>query len=273
MDCTATALILKMVDSYLKSQLDSLPLGGWRYEESIGSTNDAALAWAENGAPDLSLVVADQQTLGRGRFQRRWITHPGAALAFSLILRPTPGELDYLARFSALGAVAIVEALGTSLGLPAEIKWPNDVLLNGHKAAGILVENAWTGSDLKAVIIGIGINVSPAAVPDPTLLMYPATSLETILGKPVDRWSVLHQVLSSLIGWRKRLASPEFQNALENRLAFKNQWVRISGSLGPDQMGQVIGIDPDGSLRLRSADGSSFTVSAGDVSLRSAGGV
>ena len=268
-----TLELTAMVNNLLKSQLDTLPLGGWRYEETIGSTNDAALAWVETGAPDLCLVVADHQTQGRGRFQRRWITHPGAALAFSLILRPSKREISYLTRFSPLGAVAICHALSTSLGLSAKIKWPNDVLLNEHKVAGILVENVWTGSDLQAVVIGIGINVSPLAIPDPSELMFPATSLESILGQPVERWSILHQILASLIEWRPRLASPEFQRTWENHLAFKDQWVRISGSIGPDQIGQITGLDPDGSLRLRSSSGSQFTVSAGDVSLRPAGEV
>ncbi len=259
-----------MPEQNLKSYLDSLPLGGWRYEDTVGSTNDAALDWVEAGAPDLSLMVADQQTQGRGRFQRRWITNPGAALAFSLILRPTRREIGSLMRFSPLGALAIWQALRDSLGLSAEIKWPNDILLNQLKVAGILVENAWSGTALQAVIVGIGINIAPSAVPEPSELMFPATCLETVLGHPVERWSLLHDILESLITWRSHLDSDEFQRTWENHLAFKGKWVRISGSSGPDQIGQVLGLGQDGSLRLLSQSGIQFTVSVGDVSMRSA---
>src|SRR5664279_6508775 len=113
----------------LQSILTGLPLGGLRYFDSIGSTNDDALAWARAGAPDFSLVVADAQTAGRGRLLRRWITNPGSALAFSLVLRPSTQESECLPRFSPLGAVAVRQALADLFGLPAEIKWPNDVLL------------------------------------------------------------------------------------------------------------------------------------------------
>lgn len=262
-----------MLNPQLQIQLEQLPLSEWRYEASIGSTNDAALAWAEAGAPNQSLVVADYQTQGRGRFQRRWITQPGAALAFSLILRPTPNEMPYLGRFSPLGAVAVCQALTECLGLTPEIKWPNDILLNGDKVAGILVENSWRGDALLAVVIGIGLNVNSAAVPNASELMFPATSLESVMGLPVERWPLLHDILASLLNWRDRLTSPEFHQTWEKRLAYKSQWVRISGSLGPDQFGQVIGIDPDGSLRLRDQFGGQFTVTAGDVSLRSTGEV
>jgi BirA family biotin operon repressor/biotin-[acetyl-CoA-carboxylase] ligase len=261
------------MDTGLKSQLDSLPLAEWRYADTIGSTNDAALAWVEDGAPDLGLVVADQQTLGRGRFQRRWITRPGTALAFSLILRPTAGELTHLTRFSPLGAVAVCQAVHQGLGLTAEIKWPNDILLNGRKASGILVENAWKGSDLLAVVIGIGVNVSPAAIPDPSELMFPATCLETALGRQVDRWKVLHDILESLIAWRPRLASPAFFTTWENLLAYKGQWVTLSGQLGAEQAGELVGLDPDGNLLLRDETGHLTHIIAGDVSLRSAGAV
>jgi BirA family biotin operon repressor/biotin-[acetyl-CoA-carboxylase] ligase len=262
-----------MLNPQLQVQLEHLPIAEWRYEASIGSTHDAALAWVEAGAPDQSLVVADHQTRGRGRFQRRWITQPGAALAFSLILRPTSSEMPHLGRFSPLGAVAVCQALTERLGLTPEIKWPNDILLNGQKVAGILVENSWQGNALQAVVIGIGLNVTSAAIPNSSELMFPATSLESVLGLPVERWPLLHDILASLINWRGRLTLPDFHQTWEKLLAYKGEWVRISGSLGPDQVGQIIRIDPDGSLRLRDQSGAQFTVTAGDVSLRPTGEV
>src|SRR5512146_539455 len=127
----------------LKKALSKLPVGDVRYFDTIGSTNNEALAWATSGAKDLSLVIADEQSAGRGRLDRKWYTPKGTALAFSLILRPTAQENPYLTRMVGLAALAITDALQTR-GLSAQIKWPNDVLLNGSKVAGILIESVWS---------------------------------------------------------------------------------------------------------------------------------
>src|SRR5271169_6463108 len=113
----------------LQAALRDLPLGGLRFFESIGSTNDEALAWASQDASDLSIVIADEQTSGRGRLGRKWFTPPKSALAFSLILRPAADEIRYPARVTGLGALALTDAV-SKFGLRAQIKWPNDVLLN-----------------------------------------------------------------------------------------------------------------------------------------------
>src|SRR5512138_2140316 len=99
----------------LTSLLAGLPVPQTRYFDTIGSTNDEAIAWIQAGAQDGCLVVADQQTRGRGRMNRRWITRPAAALAFSVILQPTPEEVGRIGFFSPLGALAICQALE---GLP-----------------------------------------------------------------------------------------------------------------------------------------------------------
>jgi BirA family biotin operon repressor/biotin-[acetyl-CoA-carboxylase] ligase len=251
----------------LFSYLDDLPLGGWRFFESLGSTNDIAQEWANNGATDMSLVVADTQTAGRGRFQRHWVTHPGSALAFSLVMRPTQAEMQIFYRFAGLGAVAIVTALD-HFGLKAEIKWPNDVLLQRKKIAGILIENTWIGDQLQALVIGIGINIAPASVPPADQVMFPATCIEQVLGKAVDRWAVLRKILESLSEWRQQLGSNAFMNTWEDRLALKGEWVRISAAGGPERIGRVLGINPEGSLRLLGEEGAELLVDAGDVHLR-----
>ncbi len=257
-----------MPEDVLQPYLAGLPLGAWRFLDTIGSTNDVALAWAQSGAPDMALVIADHQSAGRGRFQRRWVTHPGSALAFSLVLRPTPLELQYLSHFAALGAIAIWQALAEDWGLAAQIKWPNDILLDRQKAAGILIENTWLGDQLQGLVMGIGLNISPQSVPPPDQLMYPATCLESALGHAVDRWSVLRSILLNLARWRLRLGSPEFFKTWEDCLAFKDEWVRVSGAGGPDRVGRVAGLSPSGSLRLVDSQGKEFLVDAGDVSLR-----
>src|ERR1041384_139030 len=206
----------------LKKTLAKLPLGEIKYFDSIGSTNDEALAWAASDAEDLSLVIADEQTAGRGRLDRKWFTPKGTALAFSLILRPTAAEKSYLSRIVGLAALAVVDALRTR-GLVAQVKWPNDVLLNGHKVAGILVESVWSGEEVDCVVIGIGINVLKEAVPPAEYLQFPATSLEESLGADVDREQILNDILAGLIALRPHLGSDPFMASWGNVLAYRGE--------------------------------------------------
>ena len=110
-----------MDEATLRKALADLPLGGVRFFDQSGSTNDVALAWAATDAPDSVLVYAEEQTAGRGRGSRKWFTPPGAALAFSLVFRPLPGEQQAIQLFSALGALAVSEVLERQ-GLHPEIK-------------------------------------------------------------------------------------------------------------------------------------------------------
>ncbi len=246
--------------------LADLPLGGLRFFGTTGSTNDEALAWAAAGARDLSLVIADEQTAGRGRAGRKWHTPPGAALAMSLILRPTAIERTLPGRMTGLPALALVECC-RGLGLEAQIRWPNDILLGGRKAAGILVESAWAGNQLDASVIGIGINVAQASVPPADQLSFPATSLETELGRPVDRLSVLREVLTAMLGWRSQIGTAEFIGAWEKALAFRGEQVSVGRDDETPLNGTLLGLEADGSVRLL-ADNMPTIVHFGEIHLR-----
>ncbi len=259
-----------MDESTIRARLADLPIPALRCFASTGSTNDEALAWAEAGAPDGALVVADEQTRGRGRLERRWITRPGAALAFSLVFRPGLDESPAAGLFSPLGALAVSEAL-SELGLPAQIKWPNDVLVGGRKVCGILAESVWQDQRLQAVVLGIGVNVSPASVPPAEQLNFPATSLEAELGREVDRVDLLAGILHELSIWRPRLSRPGFLQVWEQRLAFRGEPVCVTLAGGEELRGMLEGVSEDGSLRLRLADGREERVLAGEVTLRPAG--
>ena len=262
-----------MDQASLEKLLSSLPLGGVRYFNTLGSTNDLAARWAAAGAPDLSLVVADEQTAGRGRLQRRWLTPPGAALAFSLVLsQPEAGFAAIMPRLTALGALAVCDTLNAALPpmLPAQIKWPNDVLATRRKLAGVLAEAHWHGEQLKAVILGIGINVAPQSVPPAEELDFPATCLEAVLESPVDRWELLRAVLLKLLEWRQRLDSADLVKAWERRLAFRGEWVRLLQEGDPPLEGQVLGLNPDGALRLRLHSGEVTAFNTGEIRLRPA---
>jgi BirA family biotin operon repressor/biotin-[acetyl-CoA-carboxylase] ligase len=256
-----------MNQNELKKILSRLPLGDIRYFDSIGSTNNESLAWATGGAKDLSLVIADEQTAGRGRLDRKWFTPKGTALAFSLILRPTAAEKPYLSRLVGLAALAITDMLQTR-GLAAQIKWPNDVLLNGRKVAGILVESVWSGEEVDCVVIGIGMNVLRAAVPSANLVLFPTTSLEESLGPAVERETILHDVLAGMIALRPHLGSDSFIASWEKALAFRGEQVQVEQGDGTLLTGKLLGLEADGSLKLSEETGNSITVRFGDVRLR-----
>lgn len=240
----------------------------YRYFDSIESTNNEALRWAESGAPDFSLVIANEQIKGRGRFDRRWVTRPGTSLAFSLILQPTEREKQNLALFSPLCGIAVFEAVTSFLHLDAEIKWPNDVLYKRKKFCGILVEAVWNGSNLRGIVLGIGINISPDSVPADEDQNFPVTCLETAAGHPVDRYRILQHVLNATDKWRVQIGSPEFMALWAEHLAFKDEWVRIEHSEKSSIIGKVKGIDHLGRLVLADQDGTETSVETGDVHLR-----
>lgn len=245
--------------------IQKLPISKVRYFDSIGSTNDEALAWATQGAPDLSIVIADEQTAGRGRLDRKWFTPKGSALAFSLILRTTNNA--HLSRTVGLAALSIADSCA-KLGLSPQIKWPNDILLNGKKTAGILIETSWAGDEVTALVIGMGINVLKQSIPPADQLKFPATSLETEMGHPLEREGFLQEVLSRLAARRSEMDSDHFMSAWENYLAYKNQAVQITNDTKETMIGELLGLGTDGSLQLKDEAGNQFTVHFGDVSLR-----
>lgn len=262
-----------MDEHTLRKALSSINLGGLRYFEQTSSTNDVALAWAAEGAADLSLVYAEEQTSGRGRGKRNWFTPPNAALAFSLIIRPSPAEQHSTLLFTALGALAVCEAIALA-DLQAEIKWPNDVLLNRRKVCGILAESVWTGARLDSIVMGIGVNITSQAVPPADKLLFPATCLEAEAIRPdqsayfLDREEFLQKILKAALYWRDLVGKESFLHAWESRLAFRNEQVEVRSEDQQVITGSVDGLENDGSLRLISPDGQHIPIHFGDVHLR-----
>jgi len=231
------------------STFHDLPIGPVRYFDSIDSTNTYAAGWAKAGAPDLALVVANRQTAGKGRLGRSWQTPADSALAFSLVLKPG-GAGHPPGRYAALGALAVHDTLAGAYGLPATIKWPNDVLINGAKVCGVLPEADWQGDRPEHVILGLGINVGPPSVPPAEVLRFPATCVEFALGRSVDRWLLLRQVLVALLDWRTSLSEGTFIATWERRLAFLGEPVRVGAFEG-----SLAGLTSEGHLRLQTSDG------------------
>jgi BirA family biotin operon repressor/biotin-[acetyl-CoA-carboxylase] ligase len=261
----------------LEEQLKNLPLGGIRYFERLGSTNDEAAAWLKAECPDLALVVADEQTAGRGRGGRKWFSPAGSALAFSLVLRAEEQINQLLkhqntSRLNGLGALAVCQALHKQYNLPAQIKWPNDILVHDQKLSGVLAEAHWIGSELAAVVLGIGVNVSKASVPPDnwdTLNPhpFPATSVEAALGASVERWALLSAILDELLIWRQRLSEPDFLQTWEANLAFRDQWVQLlsPGMESGFRIGKILSLEEDGALQIETESGEVLNLHSGEI--------
>jgi BirA family biotin operon repressor/biotin-[acetyl-CoA-carboxylase] ligase len=194
------------------------------------------------------------------------LTPSGSALAFSLILRPEGQEQEFIGRFSGLGALAFVSALKKH-GVAAQIKWPNDVLINEKKTAGILVEAVWMGADVESVVLGMGVNVARESVPPPSGLNFPATSVHSE-GLKIDRYELLKNILTELISRRATLASDEFLRAWEDALAFRDRTVRVWIGETEQVDGQILGLEVDGSLRVKTTEGEIRAIQFGEVHLR-----
>jgi BirA family biotin operon repressor/biotin-[acetyl-CoA-carboxylase] ligase len=164
----------------------------------VGSTNDVAAALADRGEPEGTVVVADAQSAGRGRHGRAWASPPGAGLYMSMLTRPAAHAVGLL---TLAAGVAIAEGIQAATGLQPQLKWPNDIYMEGRKLAGILAEAGASSAGVQYVILGCGINLMPAAYPPDVAAR--ATSIESELGRPVDRGLLLVQCLTALdIGYR-----------------------------------------------------------------------
>ena len=167
--------------------------------ESTGSTNDVAARLAESGAEEGTIVVADMQTAGRGRHGRVWFSPAGAGLYASIIIRPAQamaGEERPAALLTLAAGVAIAEAVRAVTGLPARIKWPNDVLVGPRKLAGILAEAAMQGGTLQHIVLGFGVNLRAAAYPPE--LSGRTTSIEAETNRPAERGLMLAEIVAAL---------------------------------------------------------------------------
>ena len=234
--------------------------------DEIASTNDEAARRADLGAPEGTTIVASAQTAGRGRFGRTWFSPAGAGLYVSVIVRDRRAA-PFL---SLAGGVAVADGIRIATGLPVELKWPNDVVIDDgrgkrRKLAGILAEATTSTEGIQYVILGFGINVQAAAYPPE--IRDRATSLESELGRPVDRELVLTATLAEL---EARLAQLAFGTTAPVLARWRELAPSASGSPvewdtpSGVRSGRTEGIDDDGALRVR-ADGAIERIISGIV--------
>lgn len=226
-----------------------------RYYVQAGSTNDIAREWLRNGGSDGAVVIADEQISGRGRQGRVWHTPPGVALAVSVILRP-PG--DWLPHLSMLGALAVLETAAQAGAADVGIKWPNDVQIGGRKVSGVLPEAEWDGDRLLGAVLGIGVNVRTDF--RGTELEATAISLETAVGRRLDRAELARDLLARIDFWYGQLGSDALFDVWKGRLTTLGQPVTIN-----DVQGVAEGVDAQGALLVRDVNGILQRVVAGDL--------
>ncbi len=185
----------------IRRDLEARVLGGnILHFHRLGSTNQVARELARKGAPEGTVVVAEEQTAGKGRWGRNWHSPPRSSISLSLILRPRLAPTD-TPQVTLLAAVAVAGALRSACGLEAGIKWPNDVLVGGRKVCGILTELEAEMEEVRFLVLGIGVNVNQAEEDFPPEIRGRATSLRLESGRAVNRVAVARSLLAELDRW------------------------------------------------------------------------
>lgn len=258
----------KLTRTELEEALRGLPVGEIHCFDAIGSTNDFAFERAAAGAPDLSIITAFEQTKGRGRMQRTWVTVPGTSLPMTVLIRPKAEETDCISLFAPLTGLAVHEALRIGFSIESQIKWPNDVLIHRRKICGILCETQWEGSRPAAIILGFGTNILHGAAPKMEHITYPASSIEDETGIIIPRAEWIRAFIEQLIRLRPLLGKPEFFALWEKSLAYKGEEAFFVRADGNTEICTVLGIDHEGNLIVRNQNGEEKRFLAGEISLR-----
>ena len=237
-----------------------------RYLEVTASTNSDALDWAGQGAPEGALVVAGHQTAGRGRRGRGWFSPPGAALTFSLLLRP-PLEPSSGGLLTATVGVACARGIASSCGLLPRLKWPNDVMIEGRKVGGILLESRVEAGRLDTVVAGVGINVTTLTNP-PREVAGRATALAEHVTDPPSRQTLLGHILEEFERLYADVSTADFAgrvvgeaSALSDVLG-RDVIVRIAD--GTSIEGRAVRLTERGELEIDTATGA-MAVHSGEI--------
>jgi len=233
--------------------------------ESLPSTNTELARLASEGGEEGLAIVADEQTAGRGRLQRSWSSPKGAGLYFSILLRPEM-PTDQWPLITFMAALAVGDALNEGGGVTTDIKWPNDLLSGERKICGILAEAIETPAG-RAVIVGIGINLTNAAFPSE--LSDVATSVSEASGQEPEREAILAALLRALPRWYSLLNEPGGREKIVAAWSSRSSYATgklVHVSNGDDVwQGTTCGVEPDGALRLDTGNGEVKLVRAGDV--------
>lgn len=241
----------------------------YEYIERTESTNREARRLAEEGTPEGTVVITEEQVAGRGRLNRGWFSPYAKGLWFSVVLRPTFPPIE-APKCTLMAAVALIKAF-RELGLTtAGIKWPNDIMVHGRKLVGILTEMSGSMEAIDYIVMGIGINISSQLKDFPEELQSIGTSF-AVEGVQVDRRHALDVILRCLETQYKNVCTEGFDSTLEEWKLYSitlNKDVTVKAP-GEDYIGHAVDLDRDGNLIVERADnGQVERVVAGDVSIR-----
>jgi BirA family biotin operon repressor/biotin-[acetyl-CoA-carboxylase] ligase len=260
-------------DLLTKNELESIRRTQWlgcRLEcyDVIGSTNTAAMGLAEEGAPHGTLVLADKQESGKGRRGRSWEMPQGVAIAMSFVLKPVDLLPENAPMLTLVSAMAVAAAIRQESGLPAQIKWPNDIVLDGKKVCGILTEMSTQIDYINHIVVGIGINVHNEQFPEE--LSDRATSLYLESGKRYSRAALVEAVCEQFEHYYGIFMETQDLSALreeyDQSLVNLNRQVRVLDPRG-EYDGIAAGINEKGALLVDTPDGIK-PVDSGEVSVR-----
>lgn len=230
------------------------------------STNRVAAEIGAAGASHGTVVVAEHQTSGSGKGERVWSSKPGAGLLFSVLLRPE-ARFEELPQITLIAAVAMVDALEANGIAGAQVKWPNDILIDGRKVCGILAETGVSPDGSVFVVLGVGLNVNESLSDFPPELEEIATSLAVAAGHPLSRQRIFHAFLDALEVWLERWRSTGFAPV-------RDAWCvrsctlgrRVSFEVGAVALtGEAVGLGADGSLAIRADDGALHCFHSGEM--------
>ena len=237
------------------------------YDETV-STNETAFSLGMTGAPEGTVVLADSQRGGKGRFQRFWHSPPASNIYTSIILRPEI-PLSNASRIPILAGVAVAEVLDAYCPGKISLKWPNDVLLHEKKVSGILSQAKITANHLDFIILGIGVNINMKYDQFPEDIRDSAISLSMKTGFPISRQELLFSVYANLEKWYKKLLLVGFETIKEKWLSTSSMTGRNVNTsfLGETIQGTVEGIDDSGSLVLRNDCNEIIRVTAGESTI------
>lgn len=240
------------------------------YYPQVGSTNDILRVMAEQGAPAGTLVVADEQTSGRGRMGRTWTAPPRTSLLMSVLFRPLlhPAQAHRLVMVVGLAAARACEA---AVRLRVDVKWPNDLQIERKKLAGILPESAIEGDTLTWVIVGIGINVNTQFEKEHPLSEH-ATSLAMATGHVVHRATLLALILQQMHQWYGQPYESTLSTEWQQRCVTLGQRIAVSTPQGR-LIGTAEALDEHGALWLRADDGSRHYLTIGEATIASQGSI
>lgn len=238
------------------------------FYKKTGSTNDTAREFAAKGAEEGAVIVADYQKKGKGRLGRRWESPAGVNIYTSVILRPNILPA-FAPQLTLVSAVAAAETISGYLNKAPEVKWPNDILINSKKVAGILTEMASEADRINFVVIGIGVNVNMTKKMIPEALRQIATSMKEETGMEISRIDFIQTLYLNMERWYKEYLKHGFEPV---RTAWISYFRMAGKAVKVQDMNRVregiaIGIDGDGALLLREKDGKVARIISGDVTI------